>query len=414
MNILQVSQNYFVDGGSDSYFFALSSLLSERSHCVIPFAPYSDKNRPTHWDKYFPKTYKHRSNKISSFFEYMYSGGSSRSLMRLLDDQKIDIAHLHIYYGGLTASILAPLKKANIPIIQTLHEYKLVCPVYTLENQGNYCNRCVSGSQLNGILHKCKNGSILQSTIRVTENLISRVLGDVRLIDRFISVSDFHRNKMIEGGVPSHKLVTVHNFVDTKLFNLPPEDEAYALYFGRIEKIKGIGTLLQAFKHIPLKLVIAGEGSALGHFKDMAAALQLNNVTFVGFKSGDDLKKLISNSRFCIVPSEWYENCPMSVLEAMALGKAVVASDIGGIPELVRDGIDGYLFTPKSVEDLTECCLKLSDKTTARDMGANAQDNVNVNFSKDGHYKKILEVYRDALSQKDLNSVAKMSQTADF
>jgi len=413
MNILQASQNYFIDGGSDSYFFSLSSLLAERGHNVIPFAPSSDKNLPSQWSRYFPNTYRNQSNKVLSALEYLYSASSRRSMLDLLGEQEIDVAHLHIYYGGLTSSILHPLKQANVPIIQTLHEYKLVCPVYTLENQGNFCNRCVTGSPLNGIIHKCKNGSTLASALRVTENLVSRALGDVRLVDRFISVSEFHRKKMIEGGVPANKLVTIHNFVDADQYLPSYADDAYALYFGRIEKIKGLGTLLQAFRHVPMKLIIAGEGHALEYFKAMAADLHLNNVEFVGFKGGAELKNLISRARFCIVPSEWYENCPMSVLEAMAQGKAVVASRIGGIPELIRDGVDGYLFEPKSVEGLTESCLKLIEKAKAQEMGACARQNVSLNFSKASHYAKVMDVYRGLLAREKAPALEEMSESAD-
>lgn len=394
MNILQVSQNYFVAGGSDSYFFSLSSLLGEQSHSVIPFTAKSDKDMPTKWAAHFPSSFKQQPNRLAGLFEYLYSPKSRRAMGGLLRQERFDIAHLHIYYGTLTASILEPLKRANIPIVQTLHEYKLVCPVYTLEHQGQPCNKCVTGTPLNAIVKRCKNGSLIDSTIRVAENLISRKLGDIRLVDRFISVSDFHRRKMIEGGVPEHKLATIHNFVDTDAIQESEQDSGYALYFGRIEKLKGIGTLLRAFKNVPFRLVIAGEGNSLDHFKQMAAELDLCNVEFVGFKSGDSLTRLIREARFCVVPSEWYENCPMSVLEAMAHGKPVVASDIGGIPELIRNGVDGYLFEPKSVEQLAEHCTRLADRKNARALGHNARRNAVDNFSKAAHYQKIMDVYR--------------------
>ncbi|RJG05833.1 glycosyltransferase family 1 protein [Noviherbaspirillum cavernae] len=404
MNIMQVSQNYFVSGGSDTYFFAVSSLLSERNHNVIPFSAYNEKNLPSKWARYFPKTYKEAPNKAVGLVKYFYSNESRRSITELLRAEKIDMAHLHIYYGSLTSSILEPLKQANIPVVQTLHEYKLVCPVYTLENHGNLCNKCVTGSSLNGIIHRCKNGSLMDSTIRVAENGLSRMLGDVRLVDKFISVSDFHRRKMIEGGIQEQKIVTVHNFIDADAIECSDEDEAYALYFGRIEKVKGIQTLLRAFKNLPLKLVMAGEGSALGYSRELAADLQLNNVEFVGFKNGSQLHRLIRQARFCIVPSEWYENCPMAVLEAMAHGKAVVASNIGGIPELVRNGTDGYLFEPKSVEQLRDCCLKLSMRSRAREMGHNARKHVEADFSKSAHYQKIMDVYKSISPEISMNA----------
>ena len=414
MDILQVSQNYFVSGGSDTYFFAVSSLLREKDHNVIPFSAHNEKNFPSKWAAYFPRTYKDQPNAIWGAANYFYSQESRRSIAALLRAQKIDVAHLHIYYGSLTASILGPLKGANIPIIQTLHEYKLVCPVYTLENQGGLCNKCVTGSSLNGIIHRCKNGSFFDSAVRVAENNMSRMLGDVRLVDRFISVSNFHRRKMIEGGIDDQKIVTVHNFVDADAIEACHEDEAYALYFGRIEKVKGIETLLRAFRNLPLKLIIAGEGTALAHCRDLATDLRLNNVEFVGFKNGESLGRLIREARFCIVPSEWYENCPMTVLEAMAHGKAVVASNIGGIPELIRDGTDGYLFEPKSVEQLGEFCLKLSTRRRAQDMGHNARKHVEANFSKTAHYQKIMDVYKSVLNGISANALTSRAVPSDM
>ena len=202
----------------------------------------------------------------------------------LLRDEKPDLAHLHIYYGKLTASILAPLKKAGIPIVQTLHEYKLICPVYTLISNGQICEACQGHRFYRALPRRCNRGSLARTALSVAESYVSRWAGALSDIDHFIAVSDFVRNKVIEHGVLPEKITKVYNFVDISGVIQNTEPGNYLLYFGRLEKIKGIFTLLDAIaplKHVPLKLV--GDGNAHAEIKAYIQEKELSHVEMLGF-----------------------------------------------------------------------------------------------------------------------------------
>lgn len=396
MQILNISQNYHIAGGSDSYMFALERLLRDNNHNPIPFCAQDVRNFPTQWDEYFPRGFDSKSLKGNPL-SYFYNSEAKLKINKLLKNNTVDIAHLHIYYGKLSSSILSPLKKRNIPIIQTLHEYKLVCPAYTLEYKGNICEKCLTSTKLHCIIQKCKNDSIVQSTARYLEYKASRLLGDINNIDKFISVSEFHRRKMIEGGIPERKIITIHNFVDTDQILPHYPSEGYALYFGRIEALKGIKTLLDAACINGTKLVIAGTGSDLEHFKAYASSKKLENVTFCGFKSGHELHDLIRKSAYVVVPSEWYENCPMTILEAKAYGKPVIGTNIGGIPELINHNIDGYIFEPKNTEALAELMKLLENQETLLRFSKASRLDAEKRFSAEHHYQMIKATYEEFL-----------------
>ncbi|MGB5559821.1 MAG: glycosyltransferase family 4 protein [Paracoccaceae bacterium] len=397
MRILQISHNHHVVGGSDRVFFETSALLEQAGHEVIPFCLSSPNDQPSPWSAYFPKGADTANPRITDTARYFYNLDARKRLAALLDATgPIDVAHLHIYHGKLTPAILPVLKAQGIPVVQTLHEYKLACPVYTMQRGGTNCDACVGGSILNSIRHRCKDGSVLKSTIMAAEMAVSRMLGDVRLIDRFICVSAFQRDVMIRAGIPPHKLVTLHNFVATAASAPLLGHDDYLLYFGRIETLKGLPTLLAAVAGTGHRLLIAGDGSWTPHLVDRIR--EMPNVSYLGFQSGPDLATLIGRAKAVVVPSEWYENCPMSVLEAKAAGRPVVAARIGGIPELVRDNVDGFLFQPGDADDLRNCLQRL-DQAPHPELSENATADIAERFSGKVHLSALLRIYAEARAQ---------------
>lgn len=391
MNILQIGHNYHIAGGSDRVLIESKSMLENFGHSVIPFCAVSHRNQPSNYQQYFVNSIDLNAITIKSALSFFYNLEARKKIRMLLNENNVDIAHLHIYYGKLTTSILNPLIEKKVPIVQTLHEYKLVCPVYTLERNGVICNDCVSGTFLNCIRYKCKDNSVLKSSVMVLESYISRALGDVSKIDLFLSVSFFHKRIMIQGGIPPEKIEVLYNFVDTEYYIPTYEVGDYYLYFGRIEKLKGIDTLIQAFsQRLEKKLLIVGQGSYVDSL--LKSISQLPNISYVGFKSGTELIDIISKCKAVIVPSEWYENCPMNVLEAKALGKPVIGSNIGGIPELINNGKDGLLFEPGSSLELA-CCLDEIDEQVFA-YGKYARLDVENRFSKNSHYNKLNMFYQ--------------------
>ena len=319
--ILNVSQNHYIRGGSDRYFFTLAEMLKKHGHQVIPFTAVSPKNEPSEWERYFPRGADFEHPGVSDLLRFLYSRDAVKSIQQLLNDTKIDLAHFHIYYGKLTASILGGLKAAGIPLIQTLHEYKLTCPVYNHLSNDEICEACAGKHFWRALPKRCNRGSLARTALSVTESYVSKMLGAVEKFDHFISVSHFLRKKMISHGIPKNKISTVHNFVDVSDITPNFSVGEYVLYFGRVHQSKGILTLIKAaapLKQVPLYIV--GDGEAMPEVQHIVEQNGSEHIHLLGFKQGDELRELILNSICTVLPSEWYENCPMSVLESYAYG----------------------------------------------------------------------------------------------
>ena len=281
-----------------------------------------------------------------------------------------------------------------------MHDYKLVCPVYTLLNNGKVCEKCARGRYLSCFKNKCARDSKLKSLISTIEMYLHhKILHIYNLVDVFISPSLFLKNKIEEMGFKG-EIAHLSNFAQVDEFR--PQynaSENSIVYFGRMSKEKGIVTLIEAVRGLDVSLKIIGEGLMEDSLKLKVKSEKLNNVTFLGYKSGEELKDEIRKSRFAVVPSEWYENNPRSIIEAFALGKSVLGARIGGIPELVKDNQTGLTFEPGNVQDLK---LKINyminnfDKTVQ--MGKNARAFVEQELNAKKHYQKLMEIYEQVIS----------------
>jgi glycosyltransferase involved in cell wall biosynthesis len=401
-SVLSLNQKYKVVGGSDRYFFNMNELLKENNHEVFEFASMDSTCLPHRDSMYFPSSIDYTKISLSGLVRYLYNHEAKKSLSLYLDYiGGVDIAHLQIYYGQLTSSILSVLKEKNIPIVQTLHEYKLSCPVYTHVNKDEICNKCISGGSINCVLNKCKSNSYISSVVRFAEYNISRFLGDVKYIDKFICVSNFQKSKMLEAGIPEQKLEVLYNFVPINDGSSHVINGNYLLFFGRLEKLKGIHTLIEAMMYHPdKKLIIAGEGP---YEEALKRLVDLNNlserVEFHGFVTGSKLWELVHNSKAVMVPSEWYENCSMTVLEGKSFSKPIIASSIGGITEQIHDGIDGFLHKPGCANSISEAIVKLYSSEYFSLCNSSRMD-LEDRYSSKVHYPKLVDIYRSVLKNK--------------
>ena len=401
-SVLQVSHNNFVEGGSDRYFVELSKLLVGNGHHVIPFCAHDARNGQSAYSTYFPKCAV--NGKVPTPLELVrsvYSRPARRSIDCLLQNEPVDLAHLHIYYGKQTASILRPLRERGIPIVQTLHEYKLLCPVYTMVSHGKICEDCQGKHFWRALPKRCNRGSSARTLLSVVQNYVASWLGALESIDHFIAPSEFLMNKMVEHGVSEDRISTIHNFVDPDLFIPATEPGRYVLYFGRVERVKGIYTLLDAMESLPeVQCQIAGDGREGTAIENEIASRKLTNVKLSGFVSGQKLTDLVRGSICTVIPSEWYENCPLSVLESHAWGRPVIGADIGGIPELIEHGRDGLLVPPGDKESLADAIRYLAyDRTLAAEMGAAGRQKVEQRFNAAIHYEQVNAVYSRLLDR---------------
>lgn len=398
--ILNVSHNYFVAGGSDRYFIDHCRLLQQHGHAVIPFCAEDSRNRSTEFDRYFPASPDFENPGIVDLYRHIYSGPARKAITTLLNREHVDLAHLHIYYGKLTASILQPLREQGIPVVQTLHEYKLICPVYTMVSQGHTCEVCSGRHFWQALPRRCNRGKLDRTLLSVIESYVSKNLGAVRSVDHFVAVSNFMREKMVQHGVAPEKITTVHNFVDADCFEPTYDEGRYVLYFGRLEELKGIYTLLSAMTVLPgVQCLIAGEGEERAAIEQYIKLNRLENVKVLGFVRGDALHDMIRGAVCTVLPSLWYEPFGLTVLESFALGRPAIGSRIGGVSELIDHGIDGFLFEPGNAEELTGFIEVLAaDRNRTVEMGKAGRHKVLSQFSTESHYQGLLRVYDQLLA----------------
>lgn len=398
-----VNKYYWRKGGSETVFFGEKDLLELHGHQVIPFSMQHKNNFTTTYSRFFVSEVDYSKiglvGKLSAALRVIYSLEAKRKMDALLSTENVDIAHFHIFQHQISPSVFGSLKKRNIPIILTLHDLKPMCPNYRMYTQGAICEKCKGGKFYNCALNKCTKNSAFKSMINVVEMYLHYALGYYQNVDKYISPSNFIRNKMIEFGYPADQIITIPNFINVAQFGMSHEDHDYGLYFGRLSDEKGVNTLLEACKQCPeIPIVIVGNGPAEDSLKQLAKDLELNNVSFTGYKSGKDLIDLVEKSSFTILTSKVYENCPMSILESHAIGKAVIGSRIGGIPELIKDGQDGFTFEPGNSDELAEKMLLLwRDKKTRTSMGLSGRKKVEAEFTPERHYDQLISVYREFL-----------------
>lgn len=400
MKILSLNNYHYLRGGSERYFLDQKSLLEARGHEVTTFSTRSEANEQLSPGSHLVEAIDTERPRATDVARFLYSRRNGRELRQMLAAYDPGVAHLHIYYGQLTAAILDALKKAGVPIVQTLHEYRLFCPVSTFYRDNHICVDCVGNRFWRAAVNRCNRNSLARSLLSAAETYVSHFAGAARAIDRFIAVSDYQRLKLVEAGVPAGKIRTIHNFKDVSQITPAVGQGRHFLYFGRLERLKGLFTLLDAAAELPeVPLIIAGDGSARTELERVTESRGLDHVSFVGFQSGDALDELIRDSICTVLPSEWWETFGLTTLESFACGRPVIASRIGGIPEVITDGHDGLLIEPGSVEQLRQqLAWMAAHRDRAVEMGIEGRRTVERRFSPDTHYRKLLDVYTELAS----------------
>lgn len=369
MRILQVNKFNYIRGGAEKYFIELSSELEKAGHQVAVFSMHHPKNIKSNWDKYFVSRISFNEiklrDRILAPFRILYGFEAKRKFEKLIKDFKPDIVHIHNIYHQISPSILPVAKKYKIPVIMHLHDYKLICPNYQLFVDNQICYRCRGGKYYNCTKHLCFKKSLWQSLLASLEMYFHHKILNIyqKNIDLFIAPSKFMKKTVIDFGIDEKKVEVVYNFSDFTEKE-KAEEEKYGLYFGRLSKEKGIDVLLKSLNCVKgdLKIKIAGSGPEEESLKITVKDLGLENkVDFLGYRSGADLKKIIGQAKFIVMPSVWAENMPLSLIEALQAGKIVIASSTGGMPELVKNEETGFLFENGNSQDLAEKINKIID-----------------------------------------------------
>lgn len=400
MKILMVNKFLYPNGGSETYMFKLGEYLTSLGNEVQYFGMNDERNIVGNkYGMYTSNVDFHNNkitNKILSPFKIIYSSEARKKIATILDEFKPDIVHMNNINYQITPSIIYEIKKRGVGLVQTVHDPQIACPNHRLyiESKGMICDKCINGNYMNCTKEKCVQDSFSKSLLASLESIFYHARNTYNLVDKYICPSKFIAEKIIQGGVHKDKVEVLYNFAD-KIEKYPTKADGkpYILYFGRLSKEKGIGTLIQVCKQLPdIRFIIAGSGPLEDSLKN------ISNIEFVGFKGGDELKSLIRNAEFTIYPSEWYENCPLSVIESQALGTPVIASNLGGTKELIRDKETGLIFQGGNGNELKELILMLwSNKEFLEKMKKeclNSNENVI-----DSYTIKLIKVYKAILSK---------------
>ena len=413
LRILLVNSFYYYRGGDCVYMFGLSNLLQKMGkHQVVCFAMKHPLNLPSKYSEFFvPEIDLLKELKkgglrsgIRVLTRAIYSNEAKKYLTELLNKYPVDIAHIQNIHGHITSSILHILRKRNIPIVWTLHDYFLLCPNTTFFLKNRVCEACKGKKFYKVVLKRCRKDSFKASLVVMLEEYIQRILGLLKLVDFFIAPSKFLRDKMIEYGFCPDKVIHIPNFIEEKNIKSSSNNTSYIVYSGRLSYEKGVETLIEAVSLSNQgKVLIAGDGPLRSSLEKLSHEVSPGKVKFLGHLNRERLQTVIKKAACIVIPSKWYENFPYSILEAFALGKPVIASRIGGIPEMVRDYETGLLFNPGDEKDLwSKIQWMLNHPKEREEMGKRARELVRKEYNPQLHYNRIMEVYRMAIKNHGL------------
>lgn len=398
MKILMVNKFLYLNGGSETYVMKIGNYLKSQGHEVEYFGMEHEKRIVSNSAESYTSNIDFHSSKLQRWlypFKIIYSIEARKKIRMVLDSFQPDVVHLNNFNFQLTPSIIYEIKKyekqmkVKVRIVFTAHDYQLVCPNHMMNNPitKKNCDKCLKGKFNNCIKGKCIHGSILRSIFGAMEGYLYKVLRTYRFLDVIICPSQFLAEKINSNLLFINKTMVIHNFID-KVEWKPVNKEEYVLYFGRFSEEKGIKLLIDVCRLLPnILFLFAGSGPLENYIKGV------ENIKVVGFKTGKELELLIRKARFSIYPSQWYENCPFSVMESQMYGTPVLGADIGGIPELIELNKTGELFISTDANQLKKKIEQLwSNKELIEQYSRNCKS---IKFPTiDEYCEKLIDIYR--------------------
>lgn len=384
MKILLINKFHYLRGGAERAYFDTASILTERGHSVAFFSMQHSQNRASEWSKFFVSGVEYEDaetmslmQKLRATWRILWNEEAYQKMLAIIDEFHPDVAHLHNIYHQLSPSILWALKKRHVPMVMTLHDYKLISPNYSLFVRGNIWNH---SSGWRCLMDRCVKDSLAKSFVCALEKWIHDRIGSYYLVDRFIAPSYFLSEKFREFGWRREIQVVPQPVLSVGKQEESDESTPLGrhLFFGRLSKEKDIETILRAFTLLPEgeMIDIVGDGPERERLEDISVELRITSrVNFLGSKYGEDLNRVIAQAKSVILSSAWYENMPYVLLESLHAGKIVIAARMGGIPERIVDGENGLLFQARDAHSLAEKIRSLSG-IDARRMSQKAKESV--------------------------------------
>lgn len=404
MRILLCSNFYYRRGGDCTYLLALQALLEKHGHETAVFSMRHPQNLPCPQEEYFVdfldyaelNRRKNPLNAVRVLGRSIWSRQARQNVARLIADWNPDIAHFQNIHAYLTPSILGPLEAAGVPVVWTLHDYKLICPNDNFLSNGRICEECKGGRFWRCAKNRCKKGSRAASAVAALEAYVHRQLKLPDRIGALVAPSEFLRSKFIEFGWPAERIHALPNFLPELPPARSPGNGGYGLYLGTLLPTKGVGVLLEALARLPGgKLHVLGDGAERARLEARAREPDLaGRVQFTGFLRGADLERELAGADYAVMPSVWYENGPYAAMEIMARGLPLAAAAIGGIPELVRHEETGLLFPPGDAAGLAFQLARLQDNPALRaELGGRAREFILRRCDPEAYYAALVDLY---------------------
>jgi glycosyltransferase involved in cell wall biosynthesis len=408
LKIIGINKYHYLDGGPERYLFGLSEYLEAHGHEVIPFAVAYARNMPSEYEKYFlkpagggtesklDKLEGGAMTKLKIAVRSVYSFGAKRSLEKLIVDTKPDIAYCLNIVNHMSPSVIDAADKHGVPVVMRLSDYNLVCASYLFLRDGEVCMDCERG-YYHALKHRCVYESASATFCRVTAMYAHKMIGIYRKVSAFVTPAKFMREALIRNGFPEDKVHHIPTFVDVSQWTPHYDNDGYVLYFGRLTPEKGIEFLLQSYLRSGIRepLWVVGECPTdyMDQVKTRIGEENLENVRFLGAKSGEELHEIVYGAKYVVVPSLCFDNSPNVVYESFAAGKPVIGSALGGIREQVTEDT-GILVEPGNVEHLAQAMSRLSDSPQLIvDLGKNSRDRVIKDHNIESHVDRLLGLF---------------------
>lgn len=407
MRILHVNKFLYRRGGAEAYmedvaalqaaagdevaFYGMAHPKNVHLEFADDLAPYVELDPP-------PASL---SGKLRAAGRMFYSGAAARGIGHVIERYQPDVVHFHNIYHQLSPSVLRPVRDQGIPILMTLHDYKLACPTYLFLDKGEICEACLGGHFHEAARRRCKDGSFLASALSAAELFVHTAIGAYGAVDLFVCPSQFMAAKMTEAGVFPDRLRVLHNFVDAGTFEPKEQPGGPILYASRLSYEKGTDVLVEAMAFVAphVRLDIAGDGPERQALEARAAEVAPGRIHFHGHRSKTEVIELMRAAAVVAVPSRCYENQPLTVLEAFSAAVPVVGSALGGIAELVVPGETGDLVPhndPRALAEALDNVLRSPERAMA--MGRQGRRKVEAEFSPAGHHAGLRALYEEARS----------------
>lgn len=406
MKILLVNYRYFISGGPERYYFNVKELLERHGHEVVPFSIKNSRNFPTEYEEYFldgtddevyyAQQKKSAGTALKSMTRMFYSREAKKKFARLISDVKPDLVYIMQYHNKISPSIIYAARKAGVPVIHRISDFQYMCPNALFYNDvKGVCEDCLHGKRMSCVKYRCVHNSKALSAIKAMAKLLHDKMHVTKKIDAFVVPSSFTLGKLKEYGIPEEKLNHIPTFFNQKEEPGTISYQPFALYIGRIEKQKGLMTLIKAFEGSDRNLKIIGFSND-GYIDELKEYLsdKKHNIEFLGRMDFEGIKPYLQSCLFTTVPSEWYDNFPNTILESFAYKKCVIATDFGSLPELVIDGETGLTFEYANPDSLRKKADKLFENPAlAEQLGKNAYNLLQEKCIPEKHYEQLEKLF---------------------